>query len=270
MERKAFYDSLRGNLYPNGFGASTVKNMEVILDYIEQYDLPIDHAAYVLATAYHEVGAGLNPVRENLNYTSAQAIKKTWPSRFPNLAAAEPFVKSPQALANKVYNGRMGNIRPNDGWLYRGGGYPQLTGFEMYKKFGTLLGLPLANNPDIILQPNVAGTVMVLGMTKGLFTGAKLADFQMPGGGYDFVAARSIINADVKRNGPTIAAYARAFLAALREADYGEKTPAPVKPIPVPKPVPQPVPVPERGVQLWVLGGIGAAIAAAAAWFTLG
>lgn len=72
---------------------------------------------------------------ENLNYSS-QRLVQVWPNRFPSINAATPFAHNPQALANKVYNGRMGNeIGSDDGWRFRGGGPMQLTGRVNYTKF---------------------------------------------------------------------------------------------------------------------------------------
>jgi putative chitinase len=71
---------------------------------------PIDTpllVAHVMAQISHECGAGRDVV-ENMNYT-AQRITQVWPSRFPTQASAAPFSGNPRALANKVYNGRMGN-----------------------------------------------------------------------------------------------------------------------------------------------------------------
>lgn len=89
---------------------------------------------------------------ENLNY-SAQAILRTWPSRFKTLEDAQPFARNPQALANKVYNGRMGNAAgSNDGWNFRGSGFMQMTGKDSflpyfnYKKAGK--GFPLPEKPE--------------------------------------------------------------------------------------------------------------------------
>jgi putative chitinase len=67
---------------------------------------------------------------ESLNYITAARIVQVWPSRFTLETAAE-YVKQPVKLANKVYNGRNGNINPNDGWDFRGSGYIQCTGRAM-------------------------------------------------------------------------------------------------------------------------------------------
>jgi putative chitinase len=77
-------------------------------------------------------------LEENLNY-SAKRLTEVWPSRFPNIAAAQPYANNPRGLANKVYGGRMGNEQRNDGWDFRGGGAIQLTGRGMYSAFARFM-----------------------------------------------------------------------------------------------------------------------------------
>ncbi|SMB93218.1 glycoside hydrolase family 19 protein [Deinococcus hopiensis] len=116
-------------------------------------------------------------VRENLNYSQASRICQTWPRRFPTVASAAPYAGNPQALANKVYNGRMGNTGPNDGWAYRGGGWPQLTGRDAYRAYGQRIGLDLEGNPNLILQASVSAQVCGLFWTdRGLNAAADAGD----------------------------------------------------------------------------------------------
>lgn len=86
---------------------------------------------------------------ENMNYR-AETLMKVWPSRFPNLAAAQPFARNPEALANKVYGGRMGNNQPGDGWRFRGGGFIGLTGREVYTKYAAYLGKEVGETADLV------------------------------------------------------------------------------------------------------------------------
>lgn len=59
--------------------------------------------------------------RENLNY-SANALLAVFPSKFKSIEEANKFHRQPEKIANKVYGNRYGNIHPNDGWKFRGGG----------------------------------------------------------------------------------------------------------------------------------------------------
>ena len=51
---------------------------------------------------------GFRCVEENLSYSAAR-LCEVWPSRFPNLEAADVCALQPEVLANRVYANRMGN-----------------------------------------------------------------------------------------------------------------------------------------------------------------
>ena len=108
--------------------------------------------AHLMAQISLECGAGTEVV-ENLNY-SAQRMMQVWPSRFPTYVSAIPYAHNPRLLANKVYNGRMGNEpNSNDGWSFRGRGATQTTGRDGYHLLGTKLGRDLAAAPDTLNDP---------------------------------------------------------------------------------------------------------------------
>lgn len=94
--------------------------------------------------------AGFTRLEENLYYTTAARLKAVWPSRFPTPASAAPYLRNPQALANKVYGGRLGNTGPNDGWLHRGSGCKQTTGKANYQAVEKDTGLPVVSKPEML------------------------------------------------------------------------------------------------------------------------
>lgn len=112
-------------------------------------------AAAFLAQIGHESGQ-LRVLVENLNY-SAEALVRTWPSRF-TAQTAPAYARQPEGIANRVYGGRMGNGQESsgDGWRYRGRGLIQLTGRDNYRAAGAALGLPLENQPELLEQPEYA------------------------------------------------------------------------------------------------------------------
>ncbi|MDX6512360.1 MAG: hypothetical protein QOE36_1864 [Gaiellaceae bacterium] len=66
------------------------------------------------------------------------------------------------AYFTKMYEGRkdLGNTHPGDGARYHGRGYIQLTGRANYHGYGSKLGIPLEDNPDLALKPEVAAQIL--------------------------------------------------------------------------------------------------------------
>lgn len=249
MNKAAFFAALRsrGNtLFGTSLSQGQVISLERMLNEGERRGTPLKHLAYILASALHETGPKLQPIRENLNYTSAARIRQVWPSRFPTAASAAPFVRNPSKLADKVYGDRadLGNTKPGDGSRFMGRGYIQITGRANYRKFG------LEASPDDALEPATALRIMFEGMERGLFTGKRLSDYI--NGKADYYNARAIVNADKAANGASIATKAKAFQAALEAAGYTRQAAQPLPtPSPAPKPQPAPQPAPATAQGFW-------------------
>jgi putative chitinase len=106
--------------------------------------------AHFLAQCGHESG-GFRVTQENLNY-SAKGLAGIFKKYFPTEAAAAPYARNPQKIANKVYANRManGSEASGDGYKFRGRGYIQLTGRDNYTQFGKAIGEDIASNPDVV------------------------------------------------------------------------------------------------------------------------
>lgn len=127
----------------------------VIDGFIAAYDKLVDMGintgerwALFLGNCAHE-SAMFTRMEENLNY-SEQRLLQVWPTRFTR-ANARACAKNPKALANFVYNGRLGN-RPgtDDGWKFRGSGPIQTTGSNNFMNVQNALGLPVWADPDLL------------------------------------------------------------------------------------------------------------------------
>lgn len=113
--------------------------------------------------------ANLSAVYENLNY-SANALIKTWPSRFwlpsydgeqcpPNRRDARLYHRQPEKIANACYGGRYGNgpEETGDGWKFRGRGLKQVTFHDNYLAYSRWIGDPsIMDDPDQLGQPRHA------------------------------------------------------------------------------------------------------------------
>lgn len=169
--------------------------------------------AYALATAWHETGGVMQPVREGFADSDAAAIR---------------------AVTRLFEQGRISrNYALRDeatGQSYYGRGLVQLTHKANYAKAGAALDLPLDLQPDLALEPDVSAAILLRGMAEGWFTGKKLGNYF----GVvldDPVSARRIVNGLDKAD--LIASYHRTIL---------EGIPATALPVPAPAPAPAPPP----------------------------
>jgi putative chitinase len=198
--------------------------------------------AHVMAQISHECGAG-HDVVENLNYTAGRMMQ-VWPSRFPTMASAQPYAGNPRALANKVYNGRMGNAAgSDDGWNFRGRGASQTTGREGYARLAKATGLDLVNHPDLVNDPR-------------RFLECGVADFILCGC-LPFARADDVLGVTRRLNGGTVGlAQRRAWLAKwkavlgsgpviLAPAPPAKSPPVILPPGPMPAGVPRHDPAPQ-------------------------
>lgn len=222
MLSKAFFDGVRSSIFGGTLKPAQVAGLNAIGAAWSEFgdDTGNDGFGYILATVLNEVGAAFQPKAESLTYTSPERIRAVWPTRFRTLAAAKPYVRNAEALAEKVYGGRadLGNTQPGDGFRYRGRGYSQITGRANYAKFGKLLGLDLIGNPALVMDPTIGAKILVIGMVRGMFTGKKLADY-FGADKRDAINARRTVNGDVGLNGKKIAGYWQKFVAALGDED---------------------------------------------------
>jgi putative chitinase len=109
-------------------------------------------AAFV-AQCSHE-SAGFKFLKENLNY-KAPTLRKIFPKYFPTDAIAAQYAALPnkqEAIANKVYGGRMGNgpEETGDGFRYCGRGLIQLTGKNNYESFAMSIETPVEEIPEYL------------------------------------------------------------------------------------------------------------------------
>lgn len=116
---------------------------------------------------------------ENMNYR-AETIVKTWPGRFPTIAAAASFALNPEALANKVYGGRMGNNQPGDGFLFKGAGFIGITGRELYTKYAKYIQQPVEITANLMKTQDryaLDSACWFFAVLKNLIAVAKTGDF---------------------------------------------------------------------------------------------
>jgi putative chitinase len=198
LERpKRFFDALRAGLLGPSLSTSEVAGCNALLTALAAW--PESWTAYGMATAYHESGHTMQPVRE---CGSDAYLTRMY----------DPEGLRPEVAA------KLGNTEPGDGIRFAGRGFVQLTGRGNYARADAELKLSgvLLDNPDLALTPSLAAKMLERGMREGWFTGRKLRDF-LPVAGpatrAEFMAARRVVNGTDRAD--LIADYALRFAEAL-------------------------------------------------------
>ena len=216
MNRAAFYASVRqraSGIFGTSLSQSQVSGCEAILDEAERRGTPLRHLAYVLATAYHETGGQIQPVKETV-YASSK-------DRNPS---DETVIKR---LETAWKAGKLGSVKTPywrkdvAGKSWFGRGLVQITHEANYSKLGLLIGVDLVKDPSKALELPTAVKILFVGMELGSFTGKSLSDY-LDATKPDYEGARRIINGTDKT--ATIAGYARAFERGLVAAGYAPST----------------------------------------------
>lgn len=155
---------------------------QLILATAEKEGCYLEEKAYILATAAWETNFTMQPVEEAY------------------------FLGEPKANA---YRRKL--------WYYPwyGRGFVQLTHEANHIKMGKRLGLDLTTDPSVVMEPEIAAKILVIGSREGLFTGKRLSSYLRPGAP-DYINARRVINGlDAARE---IAALAKDYEFALSPA----------------------------------------------------
>lgn len=152
--------------FDNDFSLKQIEHIEVILKECERLKVTDKRwLSYILATVYHETAKTMCPIEEYGKGRGKRYGRKVM------------YSGSPYSFPDKLYYGR---------------GYPQLTWYENYKKYGEIFGLPLLEKPELMLVPEISAKVLIHGMVHGGFTGVSLKTYFNER--TDWINARRIIN----------------------------------------------------------------------------
>ena len=205
IDRTRLFDHIRRPLFDGRLSQGQVSGIEAVIDRFEAVEPDGDgrFLAYMLATAHHETGRRMQPVRETFAETDAAAV-----ARLDRAFAAGrlPAVTRPY-------------WRPDAGgrsWFGRG--FVQLTHRGNYERMSALTGIDLVADPARAMALDVSAAILVDGMRAGAFTGRRLAHY-FDGTHCDWTGARRIING--LDRAALVAGYGRAYFAAVSAAGVG-------------------------------------------------
>jgi len=191
MNRSKFFNEIRTSLFNGRLSQSQVDGINFKLDAFDDFRICDDRwRAYMLATSYHETARTMQPIEEYGKGRGRVYGRKIKHNR------------QPYTFPDKIYYGR---------------GDVQLTWYENYELMGRLLGIPLLEQPELALKPDISARIMIEGMTKGMsnrgdFTGVSLENY-FNATKDDPIQARRIVNGLDKAS--LIASYHQKFLRAI-------------------------------------------------------
>lgn len=178
FNREKYFQMYRGLFVPK-LTQKQVDGHEAIIDYFEYNgDGDANKLAYLLATAYHETGTRMEPVREGFARSNEEAV------RIVTRMYEQGKISTNYALPDK------------NGNSFYGRGLVQITWPDNYKRLGHAIGVgdELYENPDKALELGIAVQILIVGSMQGLFTGKKLS-YYINNGNQDYLHARKVINA---------------------------------------------------------------------------
>lgn len=207
INRRVFFDEVRESLFNGKLNQYQVKNLNMLLDvWVNNYsDNQIEHLAYCLGTAFHEVGSNLSPVREGFKDTDQESINHV------KMLLKKGKIKKNYARKN-----------PKTGHSYFGRGIVQLTHAFNYRKATKKLGVDFYNHPEKALEVGNSAHILFRGCIEGWFTGKKLGDY-IKGNRKNYRQARRIVNGMDKAT--TIEGYTKKFETALKKSEGVEEEP---------------------------------------------
>ncbi|WCK02816.1 hypothetical protein [Agrobacterium tumefaciens] len=194
-----FFASVRISIFGGRLRAAQLAGTKAVLSGFEKV-LPGGDPrwlAYMLATTFHETAATMQPVRETLAASDAEAIV-----RLDRAFAAGrlPMVRKPYWRLDA------------EGKSWLGRGFLQLTHRRNYEAMSALTGVDLVKRPERAMEADVATAILIHGMMAGSFTGRRLSEF-FSSEREDWDGARAIINGSDRAR--LIGSYGRAFHRAL-------------------------------------------------------
>jgi putative chitinase len=191
----AFFGAARVSLFGGVLAQGQVDGINRLVKALGEYggDDPRFWAAD-LATSYLETDRTMQPIREYGGATYFFLMYDKGGDR-PGVAA------------------ELGNTEPGDGVKFHGRGDVQVTGRRNYAFWSDRLGLPLVENPDLVLtEPGISARILIEGCRIGSFTGKKHSDFLTPTA-TDFPNDRRVVNGTDRA--AEYGAYCERWLAAL-------------------------------------------------------
>lgn len=153
------------------FDSEQRKNIDLLIDKMNESGITNPYTQVGILSVINKE-SNFKPKNE-VSYatTSNDRIRKIFGKRVAGYSDSElNKLKSDQRkFFNVVYAKTVGNQGGDDGFMYRGRGFNQLTGIKNYEKYSRIIGMgdELVKNPDLVNDPEIAAKIAIAFFTKG-------------------------------------------------------------------------------------------------------
>lgn len=152
------------------FDAEQKQNISLLIDEMNKNGI---------TNPYTQIGM-LSVINKECNFKPKGEVsyRKTSNSRIRNIFGnrvkkysdneLDELKKDARKFFNVVYAKTVGNQGGEDGWIFRGRGFNQLTGKKNYEKWSKKIGLEnkLVEDPELLNEPEIAAKLAVAFLTK--------------------------------------------------------------------------------------------------------
>lgn len=152
------------------FDAQQKQNISLLIDEMKRNGITNPYAQIGMLSVINKE-SNFKPKGEvSYKDTLNSRIRKIFGSRVNKYDDNEldKLKKDPKKFFNVVYAKTVGNQGGDDGWIYRGRGFNQLTGKKNYEKWSNKLGMgdKLVENPELLNNPEIAAKIAVAFLMK--------------------------------------------------------------------------------------------------------
>jgi len=152
------------------FDSEQKRNISLLIDEMESKGITNPYAQIGILSVIGKE-SGFKPKGEvSYSTTSNQRIRKIFGNRVAKYSDEElnSLKQDQKKFFNVVYAKTVGNQGGEDGWIYRGRGFNQLTGKKNYERWGNIIGMgdKLVENPELLNKPETAAKLAIAFLTN--------------------------------------------------------------------------------------------------------
>lgn len=153
------------------FDSEQKKNINLLIDKMNEAGITNPYTQVGILSVINKESSFKPKSEVSYATTPNQRIRRIFGKRVAGYSDSElnALKSDPRKFFNVVYSKTVGNQGGDDGFMYRGRGFNQLTGIKNYEKYSRMIGMgdKLVENPDLVNDIEIAAKIAIAFFTKG-------------------------------------------------------------------------------------------------------